>query len=385
MFDTRAQCIAALIACQFLLSCVAHADPDEESPQREVDLRYITDLVGVIDGGVERDVAWMGRLDVAVRSGADFLGIPRAHAYLDLMLVHGRRFSQEMVGDAQVVSNVDAPSVLRPFEAWVEAPLNRTTRLKLGYIDLNSEFDLQPVGASFLNSSFGIAPDFSQSGQNGPSIFPVTSPGALLAVEHEGWTVRVAAFDAVPGYVDHPSRFLPGPPGRGGALLVAEGDVRIAGGELQLGGWAYTSAFPRLDGRGRGSSHGAYVQYEHRLVDNGKGPGLDAWVRVGRAAPAVNEIGTYIGGGLRWGTEDSHLGLGLAHARRGDPALRAEPGHRAETAIEATAFHRINDSFAIQPDLQYVRHPGWRGTPDALVLGVRLHFNTSFGLGDGPK
>ena len=28
----------------------------------------------------------------------------------------------------------------------------------------------------------------------------------------------------------------------------------------------------------------------------------------------------------------------------------------------------------LQPDLQYVRHPGWRAIPDALVLGLRLHF-----------
>ena len=52
-------------------------------------------------------------------------------------------------------------------------------------------------------------------------------------------------------------------------------------------------------------------------------------------------------------------------------ALRA---HRAETAIELTATRKVARWLTLQPDMQYVRHPGWGATPDALVLGLRLRF-----------
>ena len=351
---------------------------DEHKPS--ADLRYTTDIIGTVAGGERRDAHWIGRLDLDLDSGTGLFGVDGAHAHADIFLLHGGGFSDRVVGDAQVVSNIDAPYAIRPFEAFVEAPLGGGVRAKAGLIDLNGEFDLQSVGALFLNSSFGIAPDYSQSGLNGPSIFPITSPGLLVAVERSRWTLRMAAFDALPGDPDHPHRTLPGPFFRGGALLAVEGEVKVgAGGELQGGMWFYTDRFDRLDGAGRGRSAGAYVQYEQTLAGNENDGALRGWARVGRAASDVNGIGMYTGGGLSWGTEDSSYGIAIAHARLGDPALDAfalagTPRHRAETTVELTATRRATPWLVLQPDVQYVRHPGWGVAPDALVVGLRLHF-----------
>ena len=89
-----------------------------------------------------------------------------------------------------------------------------------GLYDLNSEF-YRLQSALFLNSSFGIGPEFAQSGVEGPSIFPDTSVGMRIAFKPaEGLVVRIAALDGVP--VDRPdgSRgiFKPGD----GALIVGE-------------------------------------------------------------------------------------------------------------------------------------------------------------------
>jgi len=344
------------------------------------DLRYTTDIIGVAAGGERRGVRWMGRLDLDLDSGTDLFGVAGARAHADIFLLHGGGFSARDAGDAQVVSNIDAAYAIRPFEAWVEAPVGGGVMVKAGLIDLNSEFDVQSVGALFLNSSFGIAPDYSQSGLNGPSIFPVTSPGMIVAIERPRWTIRTAMFDAVPGNPNHPHRTLPGPFGRGGALLSAEGEVKIGGGgELQLGAWYYTDRFVRLDGNGRGRSAGAYVQYEQILAGDEKTGALRGWIRAGRAAAEVNDIGLYVGGGFSWGTDDRSYGIAIAHARLGDPALRAfaaafTPRHRAETAIEVTVTHRLTKWLQVQPDVQYVRHPSWGAVADALVLGLRLHF-----------
>jgi porin len=354
----------------------AHADDDKPS----ADLRYTTDIIGDVAGGEQRGARWMGRLDLNLDSGGGLLGVDGAHAHADIFVLHGGGFSQHDVGDAQVVSNIDAPYAIRTFEAWVEAPLGNGVRAKAGLIDLNSEFDVQSVGAIFLNSSFGIAPDYSQSGLNGPSIFPVTSAGLIVAVEKPRWTLRAAVFDAVPGDPDHPHSALPGAIGRGGALLSIEGELKIGtGGELQGGAWLYTDRFDRLDKMGKGRSGGAYIQYEQVFAGDDKTGALRGWARVGRAASDVNEIGLYAGGGLVWGTEDHSYGAAIAHARLGNPALETfaanlEPHRRAETAFELTATHRVTHWLKLQPDLQYVKNPSWGSAPDALVVGMRLHF-----------
>ncbi|MDB5737049.1 MAG: putative Carbohydrate-selective porin OprB, partial [Sphingomonas bacterium] len=68
-------------------------------------------------------------------------------------------------------------------------------------------------------------------------------------------------------------------------------------------------------------------------------------------------------------------GAAIAHARFGDSARLADPGlARAETAFELTLYHRLTKRFAVQPDIQYVRHPSVATTvPDALVLALRFH------------
>jgi len=373
-------CVKSLVCGAAALLAPAVARADEHAPSAAI--RYTTDIISDVAGGERRDTHWIGRLDLDLDSGTSLFGVDGAHAHADIFLLHGGGFSDRVVGDAQVVSNVDAPYAIRPFEAWVETPLGGGVRAKAGLIDLNSEFDVQSVGALFLNSSFGIAPDYSQSGLNGPSIFPVTSPGLVVAVERPRWTLRMAAFDALPGDPGHPHRTLPGPFFRGGALLAVEGAVKIgSGGLLQAGAWYYTDRFDRLDGLGKDRSAGAYLQYEQTLAGDEKAGALRGWVRAGRAASDVNQIGVYAGGGLSWGTEDRSYGVAIAHARLGDPALQAfvlagEQRNRAETTVEATATHRLTPWLALQPDVQYVRHPSWGAAPDALVVGLRLRFHT---------
>jgi porin len=343
-------------------------------------LSYTGDLLSDVSGGLRRGTGWLGRLDLALDK-ADFAGIAGAEAHFDLMLLHGARFSEDISGDAQILSNIDAPRAIRPFEAWLKLPLAAAVSAKAGYVDLNSEFDVQQVGAPFLNSSFGIAPDFSQSGLNGPSIFPVTSLGVVVdASDAAGRAFSIGVFDALPGDPDHPHRFLPGSPGRDGALLIGEIEQPLSDAvRLRVGGWRYTARFERLDGHGRGASGGAYALVEGRLAGREDDAALRGWLRAGFAAAAVNPIGAYLGGGLSYGGDDRLVGLGVAHARLGEPA-HASARHRAETAIELTAKQALNRFVAVQPDLQYIIHPSWRSdVADALVIGLRLHLRWSPG------
>ncbi|WP_019833682.1 carbohydrate porin [Sphingomonas sp. PR090111-T3T-6A] len=361
---------------------LAVARPAWAGDPPSVSASYITDVIGNASGGVERGVDWIGRLDLTVASGDRLFGIDGAHAQFDMMLLHGGGFSAVRTGDGQVLDNIDAPHAVRPFEAWISVPLTPRLRAKAGLVDLNSEFDPQNVGTLFLNSSFGIGPDLSQAGLDGPSIFPVTAPGMVLAYEPAGWSARLGVFDALAGDPEHLHRVFPDSFGRHGALVIGQASALI-GPVVQAyaGAWAFTDPLPRIDAPGEARSAGGYVEIEARLLDDGPTRALKAWVRAGKATERANPIGTYVGGGFTWGGDRRMAGIAVARAILGDPAWRAgQPAvpapYRAETAWEITARERMGRGLFLQPDMQYIVHPGWApSVGNALVLALRLQWN----------
>jgi porin len=371
MLRVSAAAVGALIA--------APAAAEERPGGLDVGGSYVADSFATLSGGLERGFRQMGLLELTAElDGAD-VGLKGAQAFANVQLVHGESLSGDLVGDAQVLSNIDAPDGLRLFEAWLSVPVAGSGYVKGGLIDLNGEFDVQSVGALFLNSSHGIGPDFSQSGLNGPSIFPTSATAVVAGWDGGGWSVRAGLFNAVAGDPDRPRRTVVRLPGASGMLLVAEADFKIAeDAEVQVGAWRYTSKFELISAqeapaRRRGNG-GVYAMVEGKITEVA-GQRLDGWVRAGTAEMKFNPIGLYIGGGLALGPESSRWGIAVGHARLGRPARRAGgPGaDRAETVIEFTYARAIGSRLIVQPDVQYVINPGWDSKlRDALVAGVRL-------------
>jgi porin len=311
------------------------------------------------------------------------LGVNGGGMSVRVQHVHGKSLSGDLVGDGQVSSNIDAPDGLRLFEAWLSVPIAANTVVKAGLIDLNGIFDVQEVGSLFIHSSHGIGPDFSQSGLNGPSIFPTTSAAVVAEWQGRGVALRAGLFDAVAGNPRRPTRTVVRFPGQSGLLIVGEGEIKIAASaQIQVGGWAYTRRFDNLrideagEPRGQVRSRGAYALVEGHVGTFRDRP-INAWIRVGIADPDANPIGLYLGGGVAVGEGRSQWGIAMAHARLGSPARApgATSTELAETAIDLTYVRAVGDHLTLQPNVQYVINPGWdRQLQDALVAGVRVTF-----------
>lgn len=339
----------------------------------------VTDLFANVDGGVDRGVVLMEKADLYLDTTLSVIGLDRVTAHADLQLLFGGSLNT-LVGDAQVSSNVDAPSGLRPLEAWLAAPLGARTTIKAGLIDLNGDFDVQEVGGVFINSSHGIGPDFSQTGLNGPSIFPTTSAGVVARHDGDRLSVRFGAFDAVSGDPERLRRTVIRFPGQSGLLLVAEADRAMGeGAKVQLGAWTYTSRFEALEAAKpvRANNQGAYGLIEGRLA-RVNGRELKTWMRAGVANDAINPIGLYLGGGAVLESGGDALGLAVAHARLGDAAIRTGVidgpiPDRAETTFELTYSRPLTTRFTLQPDFQYTINPCWDPTVrNATVIGLRV-------------
>ncbi len=409
----------ALSMLALLLGCAAplraqSTSPDSATPSAWIaTFSYSGELVGDVAGGARRDATYLGaaaaQLKVDLNKLAHWRG---ATVFAYLIGTHGGSPSGS-VGDVQGVSSLEAPTSVRLEELWIQQNvIDNRLSLLAGRYDLNSEFYRLQSAALFVNSSFGIGPEFSQSGIAGPSIFPATSIGSRVAFKSSPNVVwRAAVLDGVP--VDRAGGSV-GAFARGdGALVVGElavlerpdsarmtrdprffvgrGRVLPYTGKLAVGAWYYTSSFPDLVDTlatgaplMHGGSRGVYALGD-RTIWSGAGSSarsLDAFVQLGLGDSRVDQIGGYIGAGLAFtapiaSRPNDQLGLAIAAARNGSHFERAELAldarARSESTIELTYLAQLTAWLALQPDVQYVINPGGTSSArNALVPGLRI-------------
>lgn len=363
---------------------------------------YTADVISNRRGGLERGTKTLDNIDLLLMlDGAKLYNRPGLTVFLYGLGNHGGNPS-DMVGDLQGLDNIEAPTTWKIYEAWIEQSWSSGS-LRAGLYDLNSEFDAVDTASLFLGSSHGIGPDFSQTGQNGPSIFPATSPGIRLTYQPSANSyVQAVVLDGVPGDPNNPHgtqiEFNAGD----GALLVAETGLRYAGAaegtlgqRYSLGVWHYTAKFDDLldtDSGGQPIQHrdnqGLYVIAEGTLYHEAgdAAQGLNAFCRLGLANADVNILRHYLGVGLVYtglftSRPQDKFGLALAHALTGDKfrrqaALSGPAADNAESAVEISYRASVLDWLAVQPDLQYIIDPGADPALDnALVLGARFEIS----------
>lgn len=391
----RTASVPAIVAALALPICAAAAEsPDDAGAALLIEAAYTGEAWRNVSGGVRRDGAYLENIDLVATLDAE-----RAFGWSGTTIVvsglhnNDPTLSDRIVGDIQTVSNIDTDGATRLYEAWVERAFDAGA-VKAGLIDLNSELDVNETGALFINSSHGIGPDFSQVGENGPSIFPITGFGAVMRWDYsERVQARLAAFEGTVGDPDRPHRTTLDLEGDEGALLA--GEVTFLPTEASrylLGVWRHTGRstdFADEQLQRRTESIGVYGLAEGTLLKSGE-RSLNGFVRVGVADADVHQVSRYFGAGLVWSgpllasaERDEQLGLAVASIANGSAFRRtqAELGStfdRHETAIELTYRVQALSWLALQPDVQYVINPGADPALDnAWVVGLRFELSWS--------
>lgn len=346
---------------------------------------YTGEVMSNASGGMRRGTRYLDNFDLVFEADMEALvGWNGAQVHVYGLYNNGHSIS-DLAGDTQAVSNIETgTSALRLYEAWIDQKVGEHVSVRAGLYDLNSEFDALDASGLFVSSPHGIGTDFAQSGQNGPSIFPSTSLAARLAVTPaEGWTVRVAVLDGVPGDPAHPGRTTVKLGNGDGALLVGEVEAPFGGGKLLLGHWRYTADFDRNDGSGAGGGNaGTYVRAEVPLVEQ-SGRKVDAFVRLGTATGRYNMFDRFASGGLKFsgwvpGRAEDEFGIAVAAAFTSDSWRLAEGAAGSEVAVEASYRAQLAPWLAVQPNLHYIHRPSAdHAIADALVIGLRAEASFS--------
>lgn len=328
-------------------------------------------------------------------------------AFVSVLGLAGRGPTSKFLGDLLTVSNSEGFESLRLYASWWETN-RRTWSIRAGLLLADEEFGHSDAGSELLNASFGWPIFISANTRNtGPAFFAagwgvrvrwqMSERGALQVGVYDGDTFDSLDGDAKTnrsGLHNHLS-------GQQGLFAMAEYRAGITErSRFKLGGWAHTGDFEDMyfdrsgasfvasggDPKRHRRNFGGYAVLEHALRGApGETGSIDGYIRLGAAPANRNSVSWAFDLGSAWhgplpgrpqdvvalGFTSAHRSAGFRRAsREADPTL---PSPDYEQVFELTYRWTVSERLNVQPDLQYIRHPG--GSPrfgDALVFLLRV-------------
>jgi len=365
----------------------------------DFEVEYFGDLFTLVSGGVNRRTDYIGFLELELHlDGERFLGWQGSQFFIFGIGTQGKEFF-ENVGSVHDVSNIAAPNTFKLFELWFEQSfLEERLSILLGLYDLNGEFDVRPTAQLFINGAFGIGLDYSESGKNGPSIFPATSLAARLKIRPDpSFYYQGAVLDGVSGNPNNPNGTQIDLDDDDGLLISHEigyeSPIKKKGlNKAGLGGWFYTTDLDdqvQVDFNGNPVKHsGAYGIYFFADAviyqeNNSDSRGLSSFFRIGIADADVNKVDLSLDGGLVYrglfsGRPDDQLGFGVSLARFSNGFKEKQQQDQiliedTEVLLELTYRFEAGSGIYLQPDFQYLFNPAQvKGATNAISIGLRF-------------
>lgn len=401
----------------------------------EYSLTYIADALGNPVGGLRQGAIAEDRLNLRLNLNLQTMaGWEGATIHANAYFIHGTGLSRYYIGNLLTTSVIEALPSSRLYVLWFDQKLlDGRLGLRIGQQAADTEFFISQTATLFVNASFGWPAITGANLPGGGPAYPLTTPAVRVKyTPTDAFSLQAGLYDGDPAGAARPgddpeaqrldrtgTLFRIHDP----ALIVAEAAYAYGTGKekgalpgtVTFGGWQHFGRFDdlRLDTLGRPLADPASTGIARRLRGNAgfygildqtvyREPGKDdegasAFVRGSFSPSRSSLIDLYLDAGIAYkglfkSREDDTLGISIGHARVSGSARRADrdaaafsgmamPIRKAETVIEATYQALIVPGLTVQPDVQYVFHPGagignprdpeGRRVRNAAVLGVR--------------
>lgn len=366
----------------------------------EIDLAHTGDVMAVTGGGTDHGTYLSGLVEAGLTMDAERLfGWTGTQVFVLGIGTFGRD-PGDGTGSIHAPSNLATIDTAKVLEAWVERRfLGDRLAILGGLYAADAEFDVKETAGVFINGGFGTGLDLSETGLNGPCVYPTSCLGLRAKFQPtEAHYVQLAVLDGVAGDPDDPRGTRISLDADDGVLILAEAGYRQgadAGRFLRaaLGAWHYTTDFGDLfhtDAQGgplrRHGTEGVYGLLEGGLFyEPGQlTQGLSGFLRFGVADEDVNPIRYYAGGGLVYTglfprRDADVLGFGVSAGCNGNKLEAAQqaagtPVENREVAFELTYGIPVLPWLSVQLDAQYIKNPSTDPTlRDARTVGLRYH------------
>lgn len=410
--------------------------PKEEERGVSIFAQSVTDMLWNTVGGISPGGACDGLLQFGTEIDlGKTIGLPGGRFKNTWFWLYGRNPSN-YVGDVNGVSGISGLPSFRCYELWYEQNvLEDALSLRGGLLGLDAEFCYTDTELLFLNGTYGMPALMTQNLVNSGPQYPMATPGIRLAVCPVTWlTLRSSFSQANPFFQSENLHNFNWNFGPSGALLsMNEAEARWesllkewklpgvakAGFFIQSGPspavpqeWSfgppstpqYCSGFYGMidqmlyrapgqdEASTKGFDSGKAVADGKSSVGNGPDGksrveqplvrGLNSWWRVGFCPQSYNPLSIYTDGGIVYtglipGRKNDKTGVAFCYGQVSSGYMnlgnaQGIPGPSFEAVIEFTHSIRLAPAIALQPDIQYILHPG--GTQqygNALVIGMR--------------
>ncbi len=383
------------------------------------EFNYTSDIFSNLNGGIKKGVDYLDNINLTFNFNLEkLLGIKKTNLFIYGLGNDGGN-PDNIIGDAQGVSNIAAPNAWKIYEAWIQTNLiDNHLSLLAGLYDLNSEFDLLSSAGLFLNSSHGIGIAFSQTGKNGPSIFPATSIGLRMQAKfNNAFYFQTCILNGVPADPSTAKFNTIELNNRNGLLLSFETGFLLFGNEYEnssdskinigrfsdenysnkiaIGFWKYTGQFNELNEfnnerklKTSKDNIGAYFITEKCIYNNSENDNqkLTAFLRFETANSKINRFAYYFGCGLVYNCPfscrpDDQIGIAFADAINGNSyknllKINNKNVSNSEYNFELTYFAQIFPWFSLQPDIQYIINPNTNpAIANSFAFDLRLNID----------
>ncbi len=421
-------------------SSIAHSLPDNGDPNgaRATLAKYgITygwtftgEIFGNASGGTRRETIVEERLDAHVSADLEkLIGAKGLSFYGSGTQAGGSGgLRRDAVPALATLSNIEALPAVRLFELYLEQKFaDDKASLRIGQLAADSEFFVSDYSTMFFTSGWPAVLGIDLP-SGGPS-WPLATPAARLKVEPDkNWTMLLGLFNGDPaglGTGDPQARDRSGllfrlrdPPFLIGELQYKynqDSNAKGLAGTIKAGAWHHFGTFndQRFDTSGlsladaasngmpaqlRGDS-GVYAMIDQQIYrppggDADKGVGI--FGRVSVSPSDRNLIDFYADGGIVFSgmtpsRPDDKFGATLLYSHISNRASAfdndqiaftgiMQPVRNSELVMELSYQAQIVRGWTVQPDFQYVVHPGGdipdpamptRAVRNAAIFGLR--------------
>jgi porin len=404
-------------------------------------LSETSEVFGNVTGGYRQGFEYDGLTQMVLQLDTQrAFGWHGGNFNVSALQIHGRDLSADNLGTLQTASGIEGDRATRLWELWFQQKFLDEDRLdvKIGQQSLDQEFIVSQNASYFINTMFGWPMVPSADLPGGGPAYPLSALGTRARWRpFDAWTILAGIFNGSPttnnvGDSQRTNASGTSFPLNGGVLAIAELQYTYPA----LGGMVYGDEAPPLP---RVIKIGTWYDSERfsdeSIATNGvslvapSSSGIPQQLRCDWSVYAVmdqmlwvapeeldrtlnmfvramgtpqddrNLVDFSLNAGLTMHEPILHrdddtlaIGMGYAHIGGGAAALDAATGYYAhtfypvrsgETYIEATYQYQVAPWWQVQPDFQYVFHPGGGilnplaapGTmvKDEAVVGVRTN------------
>lgn len=369
---------------------------------------YTGETLSNLSGGLRRGSVYQGKLETIVTADLEkLMGWKGLSFYANTFEIHNTGgIGRNLVGGFNTISNIEALPTMRLSELWLEQKfLHDKASIRVGQLAADGEFFVSKFSEPFMTSDWPAVTAVNLP-NHGPA-YPLSTPGVRLRFEpSKEWSLLGAVFNGDPtgpgpAPAEVKNRYglnfrVNDPPLLMGEVQYKYNQEKTAtglAGILRLGAWSHFGRFddqrfgtdglslasPMSNGvarllRGNGGIYGVIDQQIYRPAGGDADSGISVYSRISANPSDRNLINFYLDGGVLFSgmvasRPDDKFGASFIYSRISDRARdldrdsilltgMPQPIRDYELSLEFAYIAQIIPGWTVQPEFQYVMHPG---------------------------